>query len=461
MEEGSSNIFRNNKALNVLLIAFLFWLSSCAARPHVNNSNDPYQQQIDTLRQAYTTILNHRVTAVEPETLLYNALIGFEDFLGKERLSFAREELGIRVISSGQTIWAARSLYLTQGADELAKVFSFIVRMNPQCDARELAHTGVKQMVELDHSSGYLSPAEYKEMQVSTDEPGAVGLEITEKEGTIVVVEPIDESPAMKAGILPDDRLIMIDGRSTKGLSLKEVVGQLKGEAGTQVSLTIERDNYSAPFVFPIIRKQITVKNLRYSLLDSYYAYIDILRFGDKTAFDLDKAMKEITAQSGNNVKGIILDLRNNSGGLLEEPIEVIRRFIQSGLIVTLEGRMSNASVKFYAAKRAYYPYPIVVLVNKATSAGPEIVAGTLQDHKRAIIVGTPSFGHDTIRTVIPLRDGSALMLTTAVWRLPRNVSIKTTGIVPDVVVETPGKKIKDPSDDPVVMTALDILKKK
>lgn len=125
--------------------------------------------------------------------------------------------------------------------------------------------------------------------------------------------------------------------------------------------------------------------------------------------------MKRIAAQSGGNIKGMILDLRNNSGGLLNEPIEVISRFVQSGLIVTLQGRTSNDSLKFYPTKRTYYPYPIVVLVDKTTVAGPEIVAGSLQDHKRAIIVGTPSSGHDTIRTIIPLNDGSALVLNTAV----------------------------------------------
>jgi carboxyl-terminal processing protease len=456
--------------INLIVLALILTLAACSTGPQA--PDDIWQQTLRTqgrdlggevkaIHQAYTTIIENYVKPIEPEKVFENGLSGLQTFAGKERVSVAREGRSFLISSSGQTLKVDKIINGLQGANELVAAFSFVALTNPQCNPLDLAYAAIKSMVSLDRRSKHILPAEYKEMQVSAlGKVAAMGVTIVNDEGSIKIVECFDDSPAFKAGILPGDVLSMIDGRPIKDQTLLDIVKQLRGERRTEVILTVEREGPAKPLVFRIIRDYITVKNIKTNLLDSRYAYIRISQFQEKTASDFDKAVKQLRESSKDNIEGMILDLRGNPGGLLEEPIEIARRFIDSGLIVSLEGRGSSRNMKFYANKKSVYHYPMVVLVNQGTAMGSEIAAGALQDYKRAVIMGTPTLQDDSIQTIFPLNDGSALKLTTSVWRLPRGILIEDKGIVPDVVVETPRERIKDLEQDPVVQAALSLLRK-
>lgn len=250
----------------------------------------------------------------------------------------------------------------------------------------------------------------------------------------LTVVVPLDNSPASKGGILPEDQIIMIDGRPTKGLSLTESVKLLRGKQGTPVILTIMREGFLNPKDFTLIREFIPLVNVRYELLEKQYGYIRISSLREKIDAEIERSLEFLEKESNRNLKGIILDLRNNPGGLFDQATKIADQFIESGLIVTLEVRKQPQKTRFLAhEKGTSHHYPLVVLVNKVTAAGSEIIVAALQDHRRALILGTHTFGNGKIATFIPFRDGSTLKLVTAVWRTPLGNQIEGKGISPDL----------------------------
>ncbi|MGD0230603.1 MAG: S41 family peptidase [Syntrophorhabdales bacterium] len=347
---------------------------------------------------------------------------------------------------------------------EYLKTFSDvldIVKKNyvDQVKDRDLIYAGIKGMVEsLDPHSSFLTPDMYKDMQTETKgEFGGIGVEITIKDGFPTVITAIEDTPAFKAGLKPADQLIKVDNKPTRNMSLPDVVKLIRGQKGKAVTLTIMREGFNLPRDFQVLRDIITVKSVKYRMLDDKYGYIRITQFQEKTGRDLDAAINELQKSAKGGLKGILLDLRNNPGGLLDQAVEVSDKFINEGLITYIEGRKADEKVKFVAHnKKSDYLGPLVVLVNEGSASGSEIVAGALQDSKRAIIVGMKTFGKGSVQTIIPLGDGSAVRLTTAKYYTPAGRSIQADGINPDIVVDNDVTRKKGDKFTPIKEKDLD-----
>ena len=307
--------------------------------------------------------------------------------------------------------------------------------------SRDLVYGAVKGMLEtLDPHSAFMPPEVYKEMQEETKGRfEGLGIEITLKEGILTVVTPIEGTPASKAGILAGDLIVKIDGEPTKNLTLMESVKRLRGPKGTKVTITIMREGITKPKEVPLTREVIPIRSVRYEVMENQYGYIRLSHFQDKTDTEFGKAIKAVETESKGPLKGLILDLRNNPGGLLDQAVKVSDRFIDSGVIVSIDGRREEQKMKFYAHAQGTMPrYPLVVLVNNGSASGAEIVAGAIQDLNRGLLVGTKTFGKGSVQTIFPLKDGSGLRLTTAKYYTPNGRSIHNKGITPDIVVEPP-----------------------
>jgi carboxyl-terminal processing protease len=304
---------------------------------------------------------------------------------------------------------------------------------------RDLIYGGIKGMLEtLDPHSSFLPPDIFKEMQVETQGSfGGLGIEITVKDRQLTIVAPIEGTPADRAGLHPGDRIVKIDGNPTKDMTLIEAVKKLRGPKGTSVTLTILREESPGPFELTLVREVIEVKSVRAKDLGDGIAYIRIASFQERTAKDL---LKTIDQFQKNGMSALVLDLRNDPGGLLNQAVQVSDLFLDKGqLIVYTEGRIKNQDLRFSAEHGAQIPkVPMVVLVNGGSASASEIVAGAMQDWKRALVLGTKTFGKGSVQTVIPLSDGSGLRLTTAKYYTPKGRSIHGTGIVPDIIVEVP-----------------------
>src|SRR5712692_10817648 len=308
---------------------------------------------------------------------------------------------------------------------------------------KELIYSAIKGTLRgLDPHSSFLDPESYREMQVETSGSfGGLGIEITLRDDILTVVSPIDATPAHRAGLQAGDRIVKIDGLSTKDMQLTDAVKKMRGKPGTKVTISVVREGWTEPKDFEIQREQIRVHSVRTQELGGGIEYVKLRQFQEQTAHDLDQALEKF-AKDG--MKALVLDLRNNPGGLLTSAVEVTEKFVEDGkLVVYTEGRVRNQNMRFSAhAKKAYNTIPMVVLVNQGSASASEIVAGALQDYGRAIVVGTQTFGKGSVQTIIPLSDGSGLRLTTAKYFTPKGRSIHGKGITPDIVVEVP----KDPN---------------
>ncbi len=264
-----------------------------------------------------------------------------------------------------------------------------------------------------------------------------IGIKISTKNHYIVVISPIDGSPAARAGIKAGDIIEKINNISTYNMNIMRAVGLLHGRAGTAVSLWVERKGFKKPKVFKLVRENIILKSVKYMILPHHIAYVRISSFQDHTNSQLLKALKIINLRE-HGIKGLIIDLRNNPGGLLNQAVKVCSDFIKSGVIVYTKGRIKSQDEKYFAlGKRPPFKYPVVVLVNAGTASAAEITAGSLQAHKRAIVVGTRTFGKGSVQTVYTLPDGTGIGLTTAFYFLPNGVSVQDTGVIPNFVIHS------------------------
>ncbi len=312
--------------------------------------------------------------------------------------------------------------------------------------SKDLVNGAIKGMLEtLDPHSSFMPPSMFKEMQEETKGRfEGLGIEITIKDGILTVVSPIEDTPAFKAGILAGDQILKIDGESTKNFNLMDSVKRLRGPRGTKVTITIMREGFAKPKEFTLVREVIPVRSVRHELFEKNYGYIRLSQFQEKTDGEFEKAVKALEEESKGTLKGLVLDLRNNPGGLLDQAVKISDHFIDSGLIVSVEGRKEDQKMKFYAhPDGSLARYPLVVLVNGGSASGAEIVAGAIQDHGRGILVGTQTFGKGSVQTIIPLKDGSGLRLTTARYYTPSGRSIQAKGIMPDIIVK-PSKLEED-----------------
>ncbi|HWN15246.1 MAG TPA: S41 family peptidase [Candidatus Dormibacteraeota bacterium] len=345
---------------------------------------------------------------------------------------------------------------------------------------KDLIYNAIKGTLRgLDPHSSFLDPDMYREMQVETSGSfGGLGIEITLRDDVLTVVAPIEGTPAYRAGIQPGDRILKIEGLSTKDMQLADAVKRMRGKPGSKITVTIVREGWTEPKDFLITREQIRVQSVKNNQLEPGIEYIRLRQFQEQTSNDLETALEKYVKEG--KIQGLVLDLRNNPGGLLTSAVEVTEKFLEPGkLVVYTEGRVRNQNMRFSSnAKRSFTDFPVVVLVNQGSASASEIVAGALQDYGRAVVLGTQSFGKGSVQTIIPLSDGSGLRLTTAKYFTPKGRSIHGKGITPDIlvegpkttavnttgenpnptppVVETPQEQLKR---DPQLQRALDLLK--
>jgi carboxyl-terminal processing protease len=302
---------------------------------------------------------------------------------------------------------------------------------------KKLIESAISGMLQsLDPHSSYLSADSYKDMQVKTKGKfGGLGIEITMEDGVVKVVSPIDDTPAAKAGMKSGDLIIGVDGESIRGLTINESVSKLRGPVGSKVIITVVRDKKD-PYEIEIKRDIINIKSVKHNIIKNI-GYVRLTTFSDTTTSGLEKALTEIKKNIGNKFQGLILDLRNNPGGLLNQSISVADAFLNQGEIVSTQGRNDDDTSRVFAKKGDLINgQPLVVLINSGSASASEIVAGALKDHSRAIIIGTRSFGKGSVQSIIPLAGNGAMRLTTARYFTPSGISIQAKGIEPDIIVE-------------------------
>jgi len=309
-----------------------------------------------------------------------------------------------------------------------------------EVDTKKLIYGAINGMLaSLDPHSSFMPPETYKEMKIETKGTfGGLGIEISIKDGILTVISPIEDTPAYRAGIKAGDQILKIDDKFTKDLSIMDAVKRMRGTKGTKVTLSIMREGFDRPKEFPLVRDVIQVKSIKFKTLDEGYVYVRIAQFQEKTADDLQKALSSLQETNKGKINGLVLDLRNDPGGLLDQAVKVAEYFLEEGkLIVYTEGREKDSQMRFASRKGDKQPnYPIVVLINSGSASASEIVAGALQDHKRAVVMGVQSFGKGSVQTILPLSDNSGLRLTTARYHTPSGRSIQAKGITPDITVD-------------------------
>ena len=305
---------------------------------------------------------------------------------------------------------------------------------------KELFDNAIKGMLQgLDPHSNFLNEKDFKDLKIGTKgEFGGLGIEVTMEDGFVKVISPIDDTPAFKAGVKPGDLIIEIDGGSVKGLSLNQAVDLMRGKVGEPILLSIARKGENGPLEIKIVRAKIKVKSVKYEIIHENYAYIKISSFQNKTGKSLYDAISDLNTKSKGNIKGYVIDMRNNPGGVLGASVDVSDAFIKGKKkLVFTKGRSEDAMYEFTSNNIDLAEgKPIVVLINGGSASASEIVAGALQDHKRAIIMGTQSFGKGSVQTILPITSKTAVKITTARYYTPNGRSIQAKGITPDIIVK-------------------------
>ena len=349
------------------------------------------------------------------------------------------------VLALGQGVWAERESLngLPLPLDELkafTQVFSKIKSdyVEP-VDDRKLLKGAIRGMLSsLDPHSSYLDAEDYKDLRIgTTGEFGGLGIEVGMEDSFVKVISPIDDTPAQRAGVMAGDLIIRLDDTPVKGLSLSDAVKIMRGKPGSDILLTIVREGEEGPIKITITRAVIKVKSVKHKTLDKGYGYLRITQFQARTGENLLDAISALKKENDNDLKGVILDLRNNPGGVLSAAVAVSDAFLTDGMIVYTKGRQENSQLKFKATPSDMLKgKPVIVLVNGGSASASEIVAGALQDHKRAIIMGKRTFGKGSVQTIMPMGLDTALKITTARYYTPSGRSIQAEGIEPDITLE-------------------------
>ncbi len=290
----------------------------------------------------------------------------------------------------------------------------------------------------LDPHSSYLDPEDYKEVRIGTEgQFGGLGIEVTMDNGFVKVVTPIEDTPAAEAGILTGDLIIRLDEKPVKGMTLTDAVRLMRGKPGSKIKLTIVREGYDKPLKISVVRSVIKLQSVKRRILEKNYGYVRITQFQGNSAKNLEAALRRLKKENNGALKGLVLDLRNNPGGVLSGAVTISDMFLDKGLIVYTEGRTADSELRYSATPGDLINgAPMVILLNGGSASASEIVAGALQDHKRAIIMGTRSFGKGSVQTILPISNGAALKLTTARYYTPKGRSIQASGIEPDIITE-------------------------
>ena len=361
-------------------------------------------------------------------------------------------------ITFDMTVLAEREPVKKEGAplplDELRSFTEVFSRIKSDyvesVEDKKLLQDAIQGMLAgLDPHSAYLDAESFKEVRIETEgQFGGLGIEVTMENGFVKVVAPIEDTPAAHAGLKTGDLIIRLDDKAVKGLALSEAVRLMRGKPGTDIVLTVVREGESKPLKFTITRAVIKIQSVKFRLLEPGYGYLRVTQFQAGTNKGVERAIKKMLDESGGNLKGLILDLRNNPGGILNAAVTISDAFLDKGLIVYTEGRVADSKLKFSASPGDLTKgAPMVVLVNGGSASASEIVAGALQDHHRAIIMGTKTFGKGSVQTIIPVGNGSALKITTARYYTPNGRSIQASGIVPDIVTQEAKVTLKENGD--------------
>ncbi len=327
-----------------------------------------------------------------------------------------------------------------------------------EVDRRALMSSALRGMLDdLDGHSNYLDEHDYQELQAETDGRfGGIGIELGLVDDYFTVIAPIDDTPASRAGLVSGDRIVALNGDSLRGEKLTDVIDRLRGEPGSEVTLTVLRRDEQQPLDVTLARAEISVASVRGALLEPGYGYIRISQFQSKTGEEFNRALKALERENDGHLEGLVLDLRNNPGGVLQASVSVADAFLTDGLIVYTEGRLPSSHLKYRASGRdALDGKPLVVLINSGSASAAEIVAGALQDHQRAKLLGSRSYGKGSVQSVMPLSGHRALKLTTAYYYTPNGRTIHKKGIEPDVSFDVDSAS----NDDAVMSEALALLK--
>src|SRR3989339_845624 len=333
----------------------------------------------------------------------------------------------------------------TQDTYESLETFSNVLSLVQESyveevDSQKAIEGAIRGMLNtLDPHSSYMKPDDFKELQVETQGSfSGIGIEITMKDNILTVVSPIEGTPAFAKGLKAGDKIVKIGNEPTKDMSLMDAVKRLRGTKGSEVTISIHRKGWPDIKEITLVRDIIPIHSVKSKLLEPGYSYLRIINFQAQTTTDFKKALTDLEKQG--KIKGLVIDLRNNPGGLLDQSIKIADIFIDEGVIVSTKGRIKEQNSIFYAHnnKGDKYNFPLVVLVNEGSASASEIVAGALQDHKKAVIIGAQTFGKGSVQTIIPMESGAVLRLTTARYYTPSGRSIQATGITPDIIVPSP-----------------------
>lgn len=349
------------------------------------------------------------------------------------------------LVSIGHGVFAEReAVQATLPVEELRTFSDVFGRIKNDyvvdVDDKELIENAIRGMLSgLDPHSAYLDAEEFTELQVgTTGQFGGLGIEVGMENGFVKVIAPIDDTPAQRAGVQAGDLIIRLDDTPVKGMTLNDAVKIMRGKPGSDIELTIVREGLDQPLKITITRDVIKVKSVRARLLEPGFGYLRISQFQSKTAENMIAAIEKMNKENKEPLQGLVLDLRNNPGGVLNGAVAVSDAFLKKGMIVYTEGRIADSRLRFNATPDDILNgAPLVVLVNQGSASASEIVAGALQDHKRAIIVGVKTFGKGSVQTILPLSSDSALKLTTARYYTPSGKSIQAEGITPDIELES------------------------
>lgn len=337
--------------------------------------------------------------------------------------------------------WSAPVFPLSESGYKSLHIFSKVLNQLEKNYVEEvndvqLVRNAIKGLLtSLDPHTVYMPPSAYKELRIDTaGRFGGIGIEVWIRGGYLTVVAPIEGTPADKAGIKSGDKIIKVNGVSTRDMDLAEAILSMRGKIGTKTTLTIVRDDPKHPFDISVTREMIKVPSVRSEILDKEYGYVKVRSFQERTSKELLRELEKF--EKAGALHGLLLDLRDDPGGLLDQAVEVSDLFLDKGVIVTTESRGKEIDRREAKPEGTQPNYPIIVLVNGGTASASEIVAGALQDQARAVVLGTPTFGKGSVQTVVEMDDGSALKLTVALYFTPKGRSIQAHGIAPDIVVE-------------------------
>jgi carboxyl-terminal processing protease len=357
----------------------------------------------------------------------------------KQKIAFVLSGFGFVImpylLSSATAVAEERYADLQNFTKALNLVQQYYVE---EVDSRKLIYGAIKGMLrELDPHTNFMPPDIFKDFETETSgEFGGLGIEISLQSGVLTIISPIEDTPAWKAGIKAGDKVIAIDGKSTKGLSLVEASQLMRGKRGEKIVLRVVRDNEENPIDISIVRGSVKIKSVKYTDLEDGYAYVRITSFIENTSKDLEKVIEEHLKQK-TKIEGLLIDLRKNPGGLLDQAIKVSDMFLKEGVIVSTIGRdKAQKEVSLASKKGKFTDFPIIILVDGFSASASEIVSGALQDNKRALIAGERTFGKGSVQSVVKLGDGSGLKLTVARYYTPSGISIQAEGISPDVTIE-------------------------